>query len=79
MAGWKDPAVTVRGGPNTERLSEVKAASNEEKSKLEIDSVAVPGLFICIGRAEACGVVIPTADGPKSIGDGGVVLKPGVP
>ena len=66
------------GGVNTNKLSEVKAASGGEKLKLEIDNVAVPGLLICIGRAEACGVVIPTAEGPRSIGDGGVVLKLGV-
>jgi len=78
LAGWKEPAGTVRGGPSTNKLSEVKAASNEEKLKLEIDNVAVPGLSIRIGRAEACGVVIPTADGPRSIDEGGVVLKPGV-
>jgi hypothetical protein len=78
LAGWKEPAGTVIGGPSTNRLSEVKAASNEEKLKLEIDNAAVPGLSICIGRAAACGVVIPTADGPRSIGDGGVVLKLGV-
>lgn len=69
----------MRGGPSTAKLSEVKLASNEEKLKLEIDNVAVPGLFICIGKAEACGVVIPTAEGPRSIGDGGVVLKLGAP
>lgn len=67
------------GGVSTNKLSEVKAASNEEKLKLEIANVAVPGLLICNGWGNACGVVTPTADGPRSIGDGGVVLKLGVP
>ncbi|MGZ4889514.1 MAG: hypothetical protein ACXWBH_10060 [Candidatus Angelobacter sp.] len=72
-----EPAATVIGGRN--KLSDVNAASSEEKLKLETDSGAVPGLLICSGRGDACGVVIPTAEGPKSMGDAGVVLKPGVP
>jgi len=72
-----EPGLMVIGGKNT--LSAVKVASNGVKLEPEMLNGAVPGLLICKGWGNACGVVTPTADGPRSIGDGGVVLKPGVP
>src|SRR5580765_857984 len=75
--GLDDPAAMEKGGKNV--LSAVNPASAGKKLKLEIDNAALPGLFIWSCSEKACGVVIPTADGPRSIGEAGVVLKPGVP